>query len=209
MKKIILIFSIAFCFLKMATVFSAPLQLPMEFTVSQRWLSWSSDFDIDTPDYKLGYVHCKVLSLLTQYDFYDNNDVLKAKGVMRWFSWGATFDVSDAQDALIGRVEERVLNFLPTFEIISPANNILAVAKLNVLGTTYTFTDPVSQREIATLQRSFWALKDDWTMKITDPELFATKQIDPRLFILVAVFQSDSDVQAAYDMLNSGVYNRP
>jgi hypothetical protein len=135
MKKIAL-FLFFFCLIKTSIAHST-LQVPMEFTISKGWFSW--DCNISTPDFKLGYVQRKIFSLTTQYDFYDTNDVLNAKGVMRWFSWGSTFDVSDHQDNPIGRVEERIFNFFPTFEIISPANNCLAIAKLNYFCLTLAF----------------------------------------------------------------------
>lgn len=66
-----------------------PNPLPTEFTVSERWLSWSSDFDVETKQYKLGYLHRKILSWTLEYDFYSYNDQLEAKAKARWFSWGA------------------------------------------------------------------------------------------------------------------------
>ena len=112
---------------------------------------------------------------------------------MRWFSWGPIFDVTDADEQPLGRVEERFSWFFPTFEIISAANIIQAQATLNFLGTTYTISDPLSKLTIATMHRNFIRLKDDWKVKIIDRELYEQKNIDPRLFIVVMAFQSDMD----------------
>lgn len=181
---------------------SDSILLPTEFTVSERWLSWTSDFDIETREYKLGYVHRKLLTLNLTYEFYNVYDQLEAEARLRWFSWGATFDVTDALKRKLGTVEERIFTFFPTFDIISPEHQILATAKLNFWGTKYTLKDPGTRLEIATLSRPFFRLKDDWTVTITNAQLFEMKQIDPRLFILVMVFQTDRDLweaqQAAY-----------
>lgn len=180
-------------------VHSESITIPTEFTVSQRWLSWTSDFDIETREYKLGYVHRKFLSLTVEYEFYNVYEQLEAEAKLRWFSWGATFDVTDAFKRKLGTVEERIFTFFPTFDIISPDHQILATAKLNFWGTTYTLKDPVTHQEFAKLSRPFFRLKDDWTVNITNPMLYEMKQIDPRLFILVMVFQTDRDIWEAIE----------
>ena len=166
--------------------------------MTQRWLSWTTTFDIETDQMKLGTVHRKFFSLSpVRYDFYDYAENLQAYATMRWFSWGATFDVADAKDQPIGTVEQRIFTFFPTFDIISPQGHILATAKMNFWGTTYSIKDPVSQEEMATLWRPFLRLKDNWLVTLTNPELYAQRQIDPRLFILVMAFQTDREAWAA------------
>lgn len=173
-------------------------EIPRQFFVKQHWLSWTTAFDIETTDLKLGTVHRKFLSLSPlRYDFFDVQENLQASASMRWFSWGATFDVTDNYEQLIGTVEQRVFAFFPTFDILSPIGTVLAVAKLNFWGTTYTLSDPATRQNMATFSRPFFRFKDNWTATITDPELFYQKLIDPRLFVLVMAFQTDRDFWAA------------
>lgn len=182
-----------FCALS-ANIFAlSPVQLPNQFTVTERWLSWTSTFDIESQQYKLGTVHRKFFSWTLEYDFYDIYDQLQATAKRRFLSFGATFDVNDDLGQPIGRVEERIFRFFPTFDIYSPMNELLATAKMNFWGTTYTLYDPVTNEEIATLSRPFFSFRDSWTTDINDLDLFYRKRIDPRLFILVMAFQTDRD----------------
>lgn len=112
---------------------------------------------------------------------------------MRWLSLVAVFDVSDSKGQPLGRVEEKPTLIIPVFRIFSPANVILAEATLTSFGTTYNIVDPLSNKTIATLHRDFFRLKDDWTVKIVNRELFIQKNIDPRLFILITAFQTDRE----------------
>lgn len=182
-----------FCFGASFLSAQLPDPLPDQFKVTQRWLSWASDFDIETDEYKLGYVHRKLFSWTMQYDFYDIYDQPEASAKARWFSWGATFDVVDNCEASLGTIEEKIFTFFPTFEIFSPVGRKLAVAKLNFWGTRYLLKDAATDQVLATLSRPFFRWKDDWVVTIQDQAVFRHKQIDPRLFILVAAFQSDRE----------------
>lgn len=194
LKKLILICAASCCLLGKSDAIEINQLLPSEFSVTQHWFSWTNDFSIATKEYKLGIVHRRLFSWsLVQYDFLDNNDQLQATGKMRWFSWGATFDVFDAAEQSLGRVEEKFSWFLPKFNFISPSNKILAEAQLNFWGTTYTVVDPISKETIAIMHRDFFRLKDDWTVKIVNQELFIQKELDPRLFVIVMAFQSDRE----------------
>ncbi len=171
-----------------------PDPLPEQFTVTQRWFSLTSDFDIETEEYKFGYIHRKFLSWTVQYEFYDIYDQLEARAKARWLSWGAIFDVTDATNNLLGTVEERIFSWFPSFDIISPTGQKLAVAKLNFWGNSYTLRDPVTDFPIATLYRPIFRWKDNWVVTIENPTLFYQKEIDPRLFIIVMAFQSDREM---------------
>src|ERR1700722_8170383 len=87
-----------------------------EFYCDQHWLSWTSAFDIQTKEFKLGTVYRK-FSLFLEYDFYNVYEVLQAKAKARIFSFGATFDLEDSEGHLIGIVNEKIFTFFPTFEI--------------------------------------------------------------------------------------------
>lgn len=186
-----------------------PDPLPEQFTVRQRWFSWTSDFDIETKEYKLGYVHRKIFSWTTEYEFRDIYNQLEANAKARWFSWGTTFDVMDALNQPLGIVEERIFTFFPTFDIISPSGDKLAIAVMNFWGTRYVLIDSITGSSMVTLSRPFFRWKDNWTVTIENPILFNQKQIDPRLFIIVMAFQSDRELwkrQRSRSKLNAPHY---
>jgi len=176
----------------------AVYDLPDEFYVTQHWLSLTSGFDIETNTMKLGTVHRRFFSWTTQYDFYDTNGDLDATAKSRFWSLGASFDVSDVNEHAIGRVDQKLLTFFPTYQIISNTGEVLGKAKMNLWGTTYYVTDPNTSLEIAQIYRSFFRLKDNWTVKIVNRDLYEAKSIDPRLFVTLAVFQSDVDTRERY-----------
>lgn len=171
---------------------------PTEISVKQRWLSLTNTFDIAAGDRKLGIVKRAILSWTPQYQFFDTNDVLQAKAKMRFFSLGATFDVWNANEELIGRVDERITVFFPTFDIYRGDGYHAAKAKLNFWGTKYTVSDPDTNDEIAHLTRNFLRFKEDWKATIVNPTLFAEKNIDVRLFVIVMVLQTDYDMWATF-----------
>lgn len=182
------------------------LEMPEQFIITQKLLSWTSTFDIESKQFKLGKVQRRFFSLSIQYDFYDCFEQLRSTGRLRWLSWGNVFDVTDAQERLIGTVEERVLNFFPTFDIISPFGEKLATATINFWGTQYILKDPVTEQEMATLSRPFLSFQPNWTIDVINPELFALKNIPPELFILIAVFQTDREYWNSQNALS---YSNP
>jgi hypothetical protein len=177
----------------------AAYELPDQFYVTQHWLSLTSGFDVETDTEKLGTVYRRFFSWTTQYDFYNNDGSLEATAKSRFWSLGAMFDVFDLNDHLIGHVVQRLLTFFPTYEIRSNTDEVLAKAKMNLWGTTYYVTDPATSLEIAQIYRSFFRLKDDWTVKIVNRDLLLLKNIDPQLFVTLAVFQSDVDTRKRYE----------
>ncbi len=167
--------------------------MPEEFTVTERWFSWSSAFDIESNTHKLGVVRRRIFSLTTQYDFYDVNDFHRSTAKMRFFSFGAVFDVKDVNDVKLGCVEERVFSFFPTFRVFSPHGHILATARMNFWGTSYTIKSPIDDHVIAMMTRPFFSFRDHWTIKILDPMYFVERGVHPHLFITIAAFQTDLD----------------
>lgn len=203
-----LIYSFIFFSTTITTILSSSIPeqstakyLPEEFFVNQRLLSWTTSFDVESKELKLGYVHRRFLSLAIQYDFYDVQEKLQATARQRFFSFGSLFDITDVDENTLGTVEERIFTFFPTFTIVSPTGQILADASLNFWGTTYTLTSPLipNSEPIATLSRPFinWWGIDNWTVKILKPEVFNENNIDPRLFVVVMAFQTDRDTWAA------------
>lgn len=190
-KIIYMLFSFGFLTSSLSAYLPDPL--PETFTVKECWLSWTTDFNIETKEYKLGHVHRKLLSLKLEYQFYDIYSQLEATAKSRWFSWGVTFDVYDNRNNLLGTVEEKVFSFFPTFTINALNGEKLATAKLNFWGTRYTLKDPVTNSTMVTMERPFFRMKDNWKVTIRDQALFYQKGIDPRLFIIVMAFQTDKD----------------
>lgn len=183
--------------------------LPEEFTVTERWFSWTSAFDVETKTQKLGVVRRRIFSLTTQYDFYDTNEVHKSTARMRFFTFGAVFDVKTVDDVKLGSVEERIFTFFPTFRIFSPHGHILAQAKMNFWGTKYTLRSPYDDHIIAEMTRPFFSFRDTWTMKVLDMPYFIEHEIHPHLFITIAAFQTDLDNwrRQAYAASNNGGLN--
>lgn len=170
-----------------------PLTLPEKFYLSQRWVSWTTTFDVTTDQFTLGTVHRKFLSWTVEYNFYNFKEQLLANARMRFFNFGAIFDIKDGQDRPIGMVNEKIFSFFPTFEIINSEGEILAIAKMNFWGTRYTLKDPVTQEVLAILSRPFFRFKSDWTVDIQHPSLTQHNKIDPAFFIVVMAFQTDLD----------------
>jgi uncharacterized protein YxjI len=170
------------------------IEMPDQFFVKERWVSWTIAFDIETAQSKLGVIRRRFFGFTTQYDFYNLNEQLQATAKARFWALGAIFDVMDAEGQLLGGVRERLLTTFPTFEILSTTGEVLAVAKMNFWNTIYTVKDPVTSQVMAQLSHSiFFRLKDNWSVTVINPELLQKKQIDPRFFIIVMVFQTDHD----------------
>lgn len=167
--------------------------LPLQFFVKQHWFSWTNTFDIESKDSKYGVVHRKLFSWTPEYHFYDLHEQVQAKAKMSFFSFGAVFDITDGFDYPLGKVEERIFTFFPTFDIYRPDGYHVAKASLNFWGTTYTVMDPQTDEVIAILWRNFFRLKDNWTIDIVKPEIIFQNNLDPRMFVLVMAFQSDRD----------------
>ncbi len=182
-----------FLFLLSCSVQAANIEVPEQFFINERVFSWTTSFDIETSRWKIGTVHRRFFSLHTQYDFYDFEEQFQATAQDRFWAFGVIFDVTDKEGKLLGSVQERLLTFFPTFEIVSPSGEILAVAEMNLLGTTYSIKETNTSQEVATLSRSFFRLKDNWSVTIVNAELFKKARIDPRLFITLMAFQTDRD----------------
>ncbi len=166
-------------------------QLPDQFFVEQHWFSLTNAFSIKTEQETLGTVYRKLLTLNLQYEFNDPDEKLVATARARFFSLGAIFDVTDAEETYLGRIDEYVFTFFPKFDILSQDEKILATAEMNIWGTTYTFRDQADDHVIAIMHRDFFRLKDDWAVTIHDQSAFGPDKIDPKIMILLAAFQTD------------------
>lgn len=171
---------------------SSQSNLPGKMLIREEVLAWTTTFNIEAEDRKLGSVYRKLLSWTPEYDFVNYAGDQVAKGKMRFFSLTVIFDVTDTIGNQLGKVQEVPYTFFPTFEIVSPQGTILAVAKMNFWKTKYVIKT-YDGRHFATMSRNFFRLKDDWRLEIHDQQVFLEKEIDPRMLILLAVFQTDRD----------------
>ncbi len=174
--------------------FAEAVDLPHQFTITERLLTIRTEFDIESSGYQLGYVSRTLFSLLPEYTLYDCHNQLQAVARMRWTVFGTSFDIVDSQGLLIGIVDKHALSLLfSTFDIICPNGNgqRLATAQSNFAGTEYVVTEPLTSEVIATISRPLFHFRDCWTVDVLNEELLAQKGIDPSVFVLIAVFQTD------------------
>ncbi|HIF0223608.1 TPA: hypothetical protein ACXYKD_000507 [Legionella anisa] len=169
-------------------------EIPDEMYIKEHWISLTTSYDIETKTRKLGTLYRKFLSLLLTYEFFDPFDNKLAYARSKFFSLTAHFDVYDNYENFIGSADEKLFAFFPTFDVYGQDGYTkLAKASMNFWGTTFTIYDPVTDREMATLYRPFFRLKNDWTFNITDRALFNQKEIDSRVLMTVIAFQGDRE----------------
>ena len=193
MKKFIAsLFALLFC---VNSSFALSMnEIPDEFNITQHWLSLTTSYDIGTKTEKMGTLYQKFFSLLLTYEFYDAYDNKLATARSKFFSWTAHFDIYDNNNELIGVAEERFLDFYPSFNIYAKNGATkLAKAKMNFWGTTFSIHDPETNLIMATIHRSFFALKNDWKFKVINRALLNTKNIDPKVLLTVVAFQGDRE----------------
>lgn len=169
-------------------------EIPDEMYIKEHWISLTTSYDIETKTRKLGTLYRKFFSLLLTYEFFDPFDNKLAYARSKFFSLTAHFDVYDNYENFIGSADEKLFAFFPTFDIYgADGYTKLAKASMNFWGTTFTIYDPVTDREMATLYRPFFRLKNDWTFNITNRALFNKKGIDSRVLMTVIAFQGDRE----------------
>jgi len=169
-------------------------EVPNEFSITEHWISLTTSFDIETKTHKLGTLYRKFFSFLLTYEFFDPFDNKMATARSKFFSFTAHFDIYDRNERLLGVAEEKIFTFFPAFDIYaSDASTKLARASMNFWGTTFTIYDPVTNLEMAIMHRSFFRLKNDWRITITNRELFERKHIDFRVLMTVLAFQGDRE----------------
>ncbi|CAM2747623.1 Uncharacterised protein [Legionella steigerwaltii] len=169
-------------------------EIPDEMYIKEHWISLTTSYDIETKTRKLGTLYRKFFSLLLTYEFFDPFDNKLAYARSKFFSLTAHFDVYDNFENFIGAADEKLFAFFPTFDIYGEDGYTkLAKASMNFWGTTFTIYDPVTDKEMATLYRPFFRLKNDWTFNITNKALFKQKGIDSRVLMTVIAFQGDRE----------------
>lgn len=194
MRKIILIVAILLPGIVLSDI---DLEIPDEFTVTKRLFSFTTDFDVETETNELGYIHRKVIGPIMRYDLYDAQGDILATAKMRFAVFGAVAVVTDTNNNLIGTVEEQVVNYFESFNIIDAEGEKQIVGALNFMGTNYVLTDPVTEIHVGDFSYISWKFfmynNIVWKMRLLVPEVFHAKKIDPRLYIIAMGIHSDRD----------------
>lgn len=190
-KKLIVLF------LTLAGSASAITKLPDEFHVEERFLAWSSTFDAATETGPFATARKRVLSLSATFDLEDMDQRLLATATARFLSWGTSADVKDPEGRPIGSIEEELFRILPwaEYKVFNGSRQLTAIAKMDLWGTEFTLAHPDHPEAVyATISRPFLRFyRDSWTVKIFNASIFEEKIIDPRLLLILAIYQTDKD----------------
>ena len=179
-------------------VLSADLaRLPEEFTVVERLLSLTTTFDVETEVEPFALARKRFFSFTTTFDLEDSRERPIATASSRFFAWGTVADVVDPDGHPIGWIEEELFRILPwaEYRVFNAYNQIIAVAKMNFWGTYFELTPPNDPTKVyATISRPFFRFfRDTWTVQINDYPVFEEGRIDPRLLVILAIYQTDKD----------------
>ncbi len=92
----------------------------------------------------------RLFSWFDSYDIYDenNNTVFTVKGKL---DWGHRLEIYDRDERYLGRIKEKVLTFLPRFQMFIGEEYIGQITK------EFTFFKPVF-----TLDCNGWEVRGDW-----------------------------------------------
>jgi uncharacterized protein YxjI len=172
-------------------------RLPEEFTVVERFISWTNTFDINTDLGTFALARKSFFSLTPTFTLEDDQGRPLASAKAHFFSWGTVADVTGPEGEIIGRIEEEVWRILPwaEYQLFDAEDHLVAIARMNFWGTHFNLFPPEDPDHIyATIERPFLrAFRDYWTVQVRDYAVFETGKIDPRLLIMIAVYQTDKD----------------
>ncbi len=170
-------------------------ELPDQLHVNQNYVSPTISFDINNNNHKkIGFLSRKLYHLTPHYELLDVNGKLLATARSNFYLLNAHFDIYNADEQFLGMVDEDLVSMLPSFELWGPdGHRKLAHATMNIWGTEFKVTDPLTHQQIALMTRPFLRIKNDWTIKITNRALMTQKDINPDLLLTVLAFQSDKE----------------
>src|SRR3989339_1099261 len=98
---------------RLASAQAAPApQLPAEYQIKERILSFTDTFDVISDGRKYGVITQKILSLTRSFKYKDADGNLVAEARSRVFSWGSHIDVTDNLGQPIGARKEQVFKSL-------------------------------------------------------------------------------------------------
>jgi uncharacterized protein YxjI len=128
----------------------------------------------------------RIFSWFDSFDIFDEagNTVYTVKGQ---FSWGHCLKIFDSTGSYVGMVKQRVITFLPTFDIYMGDNLIGSIKKEfsllrpkydidfnswhvdgNLLEWDYTIRDTLGSR-IATISKELLHMSDTYTIDVANP----------------------------------------
>jgi uncharacterized protein YxjI len=128
----------------------------------------------------------KIFSWFDSFDIFDEagNTVYTVKGQL---SWGHCLKIFDSTGSYVGMVKQRVITFLPTFDIYMGDNLIGSIKKEfsllrpkydidfngwhvdgSLLEWDYTIRDTLGSR-IATISKELLHMSDTYTIDVTNP----------------------------------------
>jgi uncharacterized protein YxjI len=169
---------------------------PSEFEVRHVMLSWTHQFNIETPSNpNVGLIQENFLTFGRTFKLYDSNGALVAKAHQKFFSLGVHIDIVDADDRPIASLQEDILNSL--FKVVTQYRILGSDGKTQIgesdkLGL-WTTDIQIKDREgipVMTLHRPFWNWPtDNWSVMVHSNE------IDERIAPLIAAFKSAQDAE--------------
>lgn len=172
-------------------------RLPDEFTITERVFSLPATFDLETELGPFAKARKRFFSLTTTFDIEDANQNPIASARARFFAWTTVADVLDGAGAKIGWLEEEYFKIIPwaEYRVYNCQDQLTALARMNFWGTKFRIYHPDRPDEIyAVISRPFIRLfRDRWTVRIFNTEIFESGRIDPRLLMMLAVYQTDKD----------------
>ncbi|MDE3046125.1 MAG: hypothetical protein KGJ02_05730 [Verrucomicrobiota bacterium] len=192
------LFSAAFADGEMSFAMGSKItRLPEEFFVTERLFSPLSTFDISTDLEPLAVVSKRFFSFTPSFDLEDVNNGPLASASAHFFTWGTIADVKDPKGQKIGCIEEEIWRIFPwaEYRVLNALGEVVSVAKMDLLGTEFSLFHPDFPDHIyATISRPIihW-LRDSWTVRIFNKEAFEQTGMDPRLLMMLAVYQTDKD----------------
>lgn len=126
----------------------------------------------------------RFFSWFDSYDIYDENGdtAFRVEGKL---SWGHRFHIYDADGQLVGQVVQKVLSFLPRFELYDHETCLGEVKK------AFTFFRPVF-----TLSFNGWSVTGDflgWDYEVTDQQYHVVMRASKQLFNWTDTYVIDID----------------
>lgn len=178
----------------LASAQAAPApQLPAEFQIKERILSFTDTFDILAGGKKYGVITQKIISLTRSFKYKDADGNLVAEARSRILSWGSHIDVTDNLGQPIGSIKEQVFKSFfkvyTAYSILDAGGKEIALSeKVDWIGTKLAISDKQG-RLISTIERP-WInfFSDHWTVKVHDP-----KAVDSRLMVMIAAYKTSVD----------------
>jgi uncharacterized protein YxjI len=174
--------------------FLASAVFATEYTVTERLFCPISTFDISVDGETIATAYKRLFALTATYDLEDNDSNLLATARGHFFSFGSVADLEDAEGRLLGRIEEYLWKIPPWVEyrLVDAEERWFGTAELNILGNQFDVMRVENPEVLATMNRPLiHFFRDSWTISTTD-------EIDPRILILLTVFQTDKDNRSRF-----------